>query len=319
MAIILNGSTYNNKKGLMLGGEFYTKIRLAVSLSGAAPAAGTAFSAVSLTVRAELPDVGITGAAAAAVTGYTRAAGTVAEGSNTITVSWNGISGSVTFNASGTSGGGGGEIVPEPGELASIMNEQITAGAFKNIGKTLALADTGKNYTIVCVPENPSGVIAGSLVELVNAESEIIACTMSVKGEYNFKVNYDRSEGTNPALTAKADAGKFTNGAGTAPAFFFWELPQAEVMAGASYSGTMWKLHAYAADGAEIELTEVPGTNNTSYAWLAADKYPNGYTNPSRILSLNFAARYLVFEKILSAEERAAVVAAVTYGNGGGI
>lgn len=309
--IILNGTTYAGKRGLQVGSEFFANAELVVTATGTQ----TAGQAPSLTVSLKLFGSEFTVTVAS---GYTVSPAVLAEGIQNVVVSFKGLTATVSVTA-GTSGGGGGEIVPDPGELASIMNEQITAGAFKNIGKTLALADTGKNYTIVCVPENPSGVIAGSLVELVNAESEIIACTMSVKSEYNFKVNYDRSEGTNPALTAKADAGKFTNEAGTAPAFFFWELPPAEVMAGASYSGTMWKLHAYAADGAEIELTEVPGTNNTSYAWLAADKYPNGYTNPSRILSLNFAARYLVFEKILSAEERAAVVAAVTYGNGGGI
>lgn len=286
MAIILNGSTYNNKKGLMLGGEFYTKIRLAVSLAGTAPAAGTAFSAVSLTVRAELPDVGITGAAAAAVTGYTRAAGTVAEGSNTITVSWNGISGSVTFNASGTSGGGGGEIVPDPGEGPTLVKsgyvDTVTSLAFD---EDLQISEPGKTYTIIYKPE--TGVGQNNSLKFMNEGGTIEAMKLSAGPIAGVAISY------NGAATAGATAGDY-NVSGSA-ALIAFVLPPYE----AATTELCWKAYAYGSDGSRLTVTK--NNVNDNYQWIntannEGKNPPVATTKPRSVISGVYKGTVYVYE-----------------------
>lgn len=103
MSQIINGQTYNKFGIGTPNGDRYAQIVLSASVAGS-PTVGTAFSALTVSASITLPDLGIN--TPITVTGFTRSAGTVQAGSNSMTITWKGISKVITFTgaAGGTDG-----------------------------------------------------------------------------------------------------------------------------------------------------------------------------------------------------------------------
>lgn len=128
MSQVINGQTYSKLGIGTPNGDRYARVVLSASVAGS-PAVGTAFSALTVSASITLPDLGIN--TPISVTGFTRSAGTVAAGSNSMTVTWKGISKVVTFSASADPG--------TPGISLSQAAVTVTIGAGSWVDVSAAL------------------------------------------------------------------------------------------------------------------------------------------------------------------------------------
>lgn len=202
MAIIINGTSYSGKNGIKTGGDFYSKVVLDASVTGS-PTVGTAFSALTVSASITLPDLGIN--TPISVTGFTRSNGTVAAGTNTMTVTWKGISKVVTFSAAADPG------TPGISLSQSAVTVTIGAGSWVVVNATLNGGLTGSvEWSISPEDEN---IMIGS--DGTPNKASIKALAGATAGAYTLTATLGGHTATCAVTVAEAGGGEDDPGTGT--------------------------------------------------------------------------------------------------------